>query len=397
VTPEGASYIIAQELGINLFKGKPKNHDLKVENVIPRMTNVDIVGKVVKVFPVKEFNKKNGSTGIMGSFILGDETGTIRVVLWGNGASILSQGSIKEEDVLRIKNGYTKANQDGEPEIHINNASKIITNPGDVDPDDIRVGKRGIIKLNMLNEGMGNVNILCKVLHISETREFERDDKTKGKVANLVVADETAKARLVLWDEAVKLLERDEISVGDTIKVEKGYMKKRYGEMEINVGKYGRVVVNPEEGSLDVKIDEKVVVAKEIKELNEGDEAIIVGALVEIYGYKVFQRKNGMNGMVVNAALDDGTGCIRAAFYDKQVETLLSKAFGGDKDLGDELAGMIEKRKKELLGREVMVRADVRHNDFSGQNVLVVREIILDPDPREIIKELLEEIKIMEG
>ncbi|MFQ5815333.1 MAG: DUF2240 family protein [Candidatus Hydrothermarchaeaceae archaeon] len=396
VTPEGAAYIVAKELGLNLFKGEPRSHDLKVENVIPGMTRVDIMGKVVKVYPVKEFNKKNGSTGLMGSLILGDDTGTVRVVFWEKAASLLSEGHIEEEQVLRIKKGYTKENQDGEAEIHINNASKITANPTDVEPGDIQLKEMEPTKLGELREGMNSVDVFCKVMHIYDAREFERDDKTKGRVVNMVVADETSRARLVLWDEDVGMLDRGEVNVGDTIKVEKGYVKMRYGEPEINVGKYGKVVLNPPGGELDVELPSAVVATREIKGLRNGDRAAIRGALVELYEPKVFQRKDGKRGVVVNAAIDDGTACMRAAFYDKQAEALLNTSLEGE-NLEEKVVAAAEERKNEVLGSEVIATVDVRHNDFSGQDEMVVRDISISPDPREIIKELLKEIKIMEG
>ncbi|MEE9594354.1 MAG: DUF2240 family protein [Candidatus Hydrothermarchaeales archaeon] len=396
VTPDGAAHIVAKEFGLNLFKGEPRSHDLKVENVIPGMTRVDIVGKVLKVYPVKEFTKKNGATGMMGSLILGDDTGTIRVVFWGEGASALSEGQIAEEQIIRIKNTYTRENQDGEAEIHINNMSKIIPNPDDVELDDIQLKESEPIKIGELREGLSSVDVLCKVMHIYEAREFDRDDNTKGRVANLVVADETGKAGLVLWDDDVGLLDRDEIKAGDTIKVEKGYVKIRYRGPEINVGKYGKVVLNPPEGELDVVLETVAATKKEMKELKDGDEATIRGVLAELYEPKVFQRKDDKRGVVVNAVIDDGTACMRAAFYDKQAEALLNVSLEGE-DLEKKVAEVVEERTKEILGRDVIATVNVRHNDFSDQDELVVRDLILNPDPRELIKELLEEIKTTEG
>jgi len=396
VTPDGAAHIVAKEFGLNLFKGEPKNHDLKIENVIPGMTRVDIVGKVLKVYPVKEFNKKNGTTGLMGSIILGDDTGTIRVVFWGEGAKALSEGQIEEEQVLRIMNTYTRENQDGEAEIHINNMSKIIPDPEDVEIGDVKLKENEPIKLSELREGMGSVDVLCKVMQIYETREFDRDEDTKGRVANLVVADETGKARLVLWDDDVGLLDTDEIKAGDTIKVEKGYVKVRYGGPEINIGKYGRLVLNPSEGELDVEMAVFAAAKKVMKELKDGDKATIRGVLAELYEPKVFQRKDDKKGVVINAVIDDGTACMRAAFYDKQAGALLNMSFD-EEDLEQKLAEAVEEKRKDIIGVEAIVTVDVKHSDFSGQDELVVRDITLNPDPREIIKELLEEIKITEG
>jgi len=53
----------------------------------------------------------------------------------------------------------------------------------------------------------------------------------------------------------------------------------------------------------------------------------------------------------------------------------------------------IEKRKSEILGKEVIVTAIVRYNNFSNEKELVVQDINLNPDPKEEIKLLLDKIR----
>lgn len=286
VTQEGAAFIVARELGLELFKSEPRSHDLKVENVIPGMTSVDIVGKAVKVYPLKEFKKKDGTQGTMGSLIMGDETGMIRVVLWDKASAMLAD--IPEDSVIRIKNGYTKANQNGEPEIHIKSTSRVTVNPDDVEPGDIK------------------------------------PRMTKPRAS-----------------------------------------------------------ATPREAT-----------ERYLADLKDGDRANIRGALIELYDPKVFQRKDGRKGIVVNAAIDDGTACMRAAFYDKQAEALLEAQLSGGDDMEDTVSKAYEERKSKIIGREVIASVDVRHSDFSGQDELVVQSMVINPDPKEIIKGMLEEMKL---
>ena len=80
ISKEGAAHIIANELGIKLFE--QASGRLKIRNILAGMRNVEIVGKVQQVFEVREFQTETRA-GKVGSFIVGDETGTIRVVIWG--------------------------------------------------------------------------------------------------------------------------------------------------------------------------------------------------------------------------------------------------------------------------------------------------------------------------
>src|SRR3989339_2231385 len=72
ISKEGAAQIIASELGISFEKEK-----IKVNELASGMKRVNIVGKIVKLNPVKEYNK-NGKSGKIGSMTLADDTGNIR-------------------------------------------------------------------------------------------------------------------------------------------------------------------------------------------------------------------------------------------------------------------------------------------------------------------------------
>ncbi len=79
ISEEGAAHIIANELGIELVRlGGEK---LKIKEIYAGMRGISAVGKVVRKFDVREFQKGEG-LGKVCSLIFGDETGTIRVVFW---------------------------------------------------------------------------------------------------------------------------------------------------------------------------------------------------------------------------------------------------------------------------------------------------------------------------
>ena len=83
---------------------------IKISDIQSGMQNLTIVGKILQIFPVKEFNRKSdGQPGKVGSFILKDETGDIRFVLWNNHAQILEDHRIEEGDVIRALNVMAKA------------------------------------------------------------------------------------------------------------------------------------------------------------------------------------------------------------------------------------------------------------------------------------------------
>jgi len=83
------------------------------------MRKVNIVGKVINIFPVREFNK-NGREGKVANFILADETGSTRCVLWDSKhIELIENGNIKAGDVVEIKNASTR-----DTEIHLSGFSE---------------------------------------------------------------------------------------------------------------------------------------------------------------------------------------------------------------------------------------------------------------------------------
>lgn len=86
---------------------------------------------------------------------------------------------------------------------------------------------------------MKRVSIEAKVTEKSDPREVTSRYKDQTlKVADTIIADETGQIKLTLWNEQI-----DQVNVNDAIKVENGYVTSFRGEIQLNVGKYGKLVV----------------------------------------------------------------------------------------------------------------------------------------------------------
>src|SRR3989338_7628914 len=75
ISDEGAAYIVAKEMGIKITR---KIEKLKIASLIPGMQNVDIIGKISRIFPVKEFHTEKGSGRVL-TIIIADETGSAKI------------------------------------------------------------------------------------------------------------------------------------------------------------------------------------------------------------------------------------------------------------------------------------------------------------------------------
>lgn len=111
ISEEGAAYIVAKELGVNLLR---KQERLNLANVAAGMQNVDVVGKAIRVFPVREFATEK-SKGRVQNVIIADSTGSVRLSLWNDE---IDNNAVKEGDALHVR-GFVRQDNVGEPEIRI--------------------------------------------------------------------------------------------------------------------------------------------------------------------------------------------------------------------------------------------------------------------------------------
>ncbi len=89
-----------------------------------------------------------------------------------------------------------------------------------------------------LQVGQGKVNIEVEVIDVSEPRTFSKFGRD-GRVATARVKDETGdEIDLTLWNESI-----DEVSVGDKVKIENGYVSEFQGNMQLTAGKFGTITV----------------------------------------------------------------------------------------------------------------------------------------------------------
>ena len=168
ISEEGAVHIVANELGIKLMEAS--NETLQVKSVFAGMRNIEILGKVTRIYEIRTFNS-NGREGKVGSFMMGDATGALRVTAWGSQADNISK--LKEGVVIKLKGGYSKENN-GKVEIHLNDNSQIIINPEGETVGDVKTRQENPRKkISELTSADQNVEILGTVVQAFDPRYFE--------------------------------------------------------------------------------------------------------------------------------------------------------------------------------------------------------------------------------
>jgi len=87
---------------------------------------------------------------------------------------------------------------------------------------------------------MRKVEVEAKVVEKTPTREvMSRYKDVVHRVATAMVSDDTGQIKLTLWNDQI-----EQVNVEDKVKVENGYITTFRGEMQLNVGRYGKLTVN---------------------------------------------------------------------------------------------------------------------------------------------------------
>ena len=95
------------------------------------------------------------------------------------------------------------------------------------------------MKIKELRNGMKRVNVVAKVIEKSDPREvISRYKDEVYRVATAVISDGTGTVKLTLWNDQI-----DQVNINDTVKIENGYITTFRGEIQLNVGRYGKLSV----------------------------------------------------------------------------------------------------------------------------------------------------------
>ena len=349
---------------------------------------------------------------------MADETSIIRASFWDGMVDLAEK--LSPGNILLLHNVYARAGLAGKPELHVGQAARVEINPagvtvGELEPSRIRIGE--------LEPGMDALEVIVRVVEVAGPREFTRADGSVGRVATLVIGDQTGTTRASLWQEHAEEVKR--IKTGDVVKLINCYSTVGlFGQPEIHLGKQGELEVNPsiaeELPSADVLA--LAVAAPESADVaslqKEGMRAQLRGTIVQVFHRRpLFDvcpscgRSLGSvdtslmceecgkvvkpeHRVVLSFVVDDGTGNIRAVLFGGVAEKLLGMGAQEVFEQFKQARDLVELYDKfGLIGREVVLAGTTRYDKYFGQLELRVNDVQL-PDPKKEARGLLEKIKV---
>ncbi|MBY9018889.1 MAG: hypothetical protein KGD66_08665 [Candidatus Lokiarchaeota archaeon] len=236
MTQEGMLFLIAKERGINIrnpdfdpevYHAVEEEIDydeftIRVSEISEGMVNIVLLGKIIQKFKINEFVRNDGSIGMVGSFMLQDESDAIKVVAWDEQVKILQSEYFREGELVRIIEGYSKMGRNEELEVHLGRRGKIMLSPEDVssnvkkrleilEPSE-KIAKKSEIKNSVpLRISMQNEKFIRVVKGIVIVEEFKEITLKSGQDTFLlklnITDEEDYSVRIILWgDDAINCL-----------------------------------------------------------------------------------------------------------------------------------------------------------------------------------------------
>lgn len=401
VSEEGAAYIVANELGVKT-RNRIIEKNLKINEVLPEMKSVTLLGRVKNIIGPREFTTKKGVKSKVVNLDIVDNTGSVRIVLWNmSDVEKIEKEEIKIGSIIQVRNGYTRTGLNGNTEVHLGNRGILIDNP-DTDEEFPEVG--ALMKISEITPDR-DVNVAGRVTYNFGINEFDKDGR-KGKVGNVVLNDGTSSIRLVLWNEKADLL--NELEIGDILKVENAYSKEGLRGMEIQGNWATRITKNPKDVDLPSikELGKSGISRVNISDLKAGDTyKEIRGVVVDIFGDKFVYdmcptcNKGIKEGvcekcgtvtpnklLIVNAMLDDSTSTIKGVFFRDVAEKLI----GMKTSEAEDPVKVLEKT-DEIIGREIIAEGRVKQNEVTNSlefNVYNLQDVNPVKEAEGIVKDM---------
>ncbi|OEC86574.1 MULTISPECIES: OB-fold nucleic acid binding domain-containing protein [Methanobacterium] len=368
---------------------------------------VDIIGRMMDLYDANEFQRADGTTGLVRSVKIADDTGTVRASLWDDKAKLrLNRG-----DLVKIENAKTRFRDDS-VELSIGKTVRIIkiseNDAQSLPPIDELEGEMykpiKISALENIKSERDEVGIIGRIINLYDVNEFQRSNGTMGMVRTVELADDTGSVRASFWDEKAEM----GLNRGDVIWIKNARPRFRNDTVELSVGR-ATMVIKPKDEDIAAlpsleEIEESIYKTKKIEELTEDDKNIkLSGQIIEAYGDRILyemcpncnkrveyvddafvcdfcgeeiQQPNYL--MIVPCVIEDDSGTVRTTFFRKQAEELIGmtteKANEVIMTTADEgsLAGKVE----DLIGSEITVIADASFDEYNEEIRLIAKKIV---------------------
>jgi replication factor A1 len=265
ITVEGAIYLVARELGIELPSERRR---VTISSIVPGMRRVSFIGRVFKISRVVEFGV--GRKGKVVNLYIGDSTGYVKVPLWNEQVNFVNQKKITVGSLVQIINGYAKEGIYGEVEVSLGRLGMLkvleTENPEIPTAEELSQRFSSFERAKIKDVKPGNFEIVGFIVKIFKADYVYKSDGEKMMIIPTLIDDGTGDIRVSFFRELAETLAGTSIDELEKIEEEKrkSFLEERLLGKEIIVE--GRVKKNE-------MYDRLEMIATNIKPFNPTEES----------------------------------------------------------------------------------------------------------------------------
>jgi ssDNA-binding replication factor A large subunit len=239
LTDQGALFLVAGELGVSLRKDNTSS-DMRIGDLYIGANDVTVAARVLAVYPVATYNKKDGGQGRYRRLALFDGKSTVRLTVWEEGLEQIEKSGVKPDSPIRVVNGYVKQGLDGKPTLNLGKRGKLEALTDEKLSAKLPPIASVVQKIPALTKEEPFVALEGVVSSEPRYSEFVRSDGSEGSLFQFGLAREGGKeTRVVVWSPAA----RPELKRGQRVQVTNVRARRSNGgEFEIH-GDSGSVMI----------------------------------------------------------------------------------------------------------------------------------------------------------
>jgi replication factor A1 len=179
------------------------------------------------------------------------------------------------------------------------------------------------LSIKILIPSLNDVTLVGRVVAVFPPKAFKGNKN--GKIASLLVADQSGILRVVLWNDKTSLMQSGEIKIGQIIRFSHGYTREdRSGRVELHIGERSEIEINPQgvEAKDYPTIGKFTTKIGEITQAHRNKKVNITGTVKELFSASTFKRQDSSLGKVMRFILADETGEIPVVVWNEKVDEL---------------------------------------------------------------------------
>jgi len=264
---------------------------IRVRDLPAASSLVCFFAKVLSVGEPKEFERPDGTTGLVANVMVGDETGKARLTLWDEKAGAVHE--LEPGDVLEIlgrpKGGGRLPDVTA---VAVQEAACEISCPEETDA-------------SVLPEPGGDLEV--RIIAAESPRTFTRRDGSTGEMVEAVIGNETGVFRLVAWAPDVLL----GMEAGTNVVIHGAVPRENDQGIEFSLG---------EAGSVSPSDREVTVPMNTVADVEEGGSYSLAGTIQSIQPPHSFITRSGRQSSVRNLVVADETGEMPVVIWGEKAE-----------------------------------------------------------------------------